>query len=384
MGQDGEGAAAGAPSQPRKRSAIERPEIACKVLAFVSVKDVRRITMVSTLSREQALARLKQLPDPSWYLGLGRPQQGEYFTAEMQTGDVWSRKYEESIVVWDADGGALLFRRTGAAATPYCACCCEPIAGMRHSANCCSSTLCDNCWHHNFHSTRNAENCGGINGFGGLGWCSCYEKPHERDLCVVCGGTVPKYPFRSAENIAAIRRQADKGNRAAMRRLGSLYYHGSGVARDWATAGSWFARAADLGSADAQHLAGSVFSQPFARPRDGYRGAKYYAMAAAQHYHGMVDLAEHYHYRRGHLPDHDADKAYREAVRLYKLAIELENTDGRENAFIGLGRCYIEGLGVDVDRGEAERLFRIAAVEYHAPGELERHGFEVPPEAYDY
>ena len=94
MGQDAEDAAAGAPSQPPKRSAIERPEIACKVLAYVSVKDVRRITMVSTLAREQALARLKQLPDPSWNLGQGVPQQGEYFTAEMQTGDVWSRKYE--------------------------------------------------------------------------------------------------------------------------------------------------------------------------------------------------------------------------------------------------------------------------------------------------
>ena len=107
-------------------------------------------------------------------------------------------------------------------------------------------------------------------------------------------------------------------------------------------------------------------------------------MAAAQHLSGMVELAEYYHYRKGGLPDHDADKAYREAVRLYKLAIELENTDGRENAFIGLGLCYIEGLGVDVDRSEAERLFRIAAIEYEEPGELKRHGFEVPPEAYDY
>ena len=322
MGQDGEGAAA----QPPKRSAIERPEIACKVLAFVSIKDVRRITMVSTLSREQALARLKQLPDPSWNLGRGVPQQGEYFTAEMQTGDVWSRKYEESIVVWDADGGVLLFRRTGAAATQYCACCCEPLRSMTDYVNCCHSTLCDNCSHHCFHSNRSTENCTGFMAFGdGSGWCSCDEKPHERDLCVVCGGTVPHLDY--VAEMAMLRRLADGGNREAMFRLGKKYYHRSTVHNesDWDVAGSWFARAADLGSAEAQHLAGSVLSQPFTSPRDGYRGAKYLAMAAAQSYMGMVDLAEHYHYRRGHLPVHDADKAYREAVRLYKLAIELGN-----------------------------------------------------------
>ena len=159
----------------------------------------------------------------------------------------------------------------------------------------------------------------------GSGWCSCDEKPHERDLCVVCGGTVPHLDY--VAEMAMLRRLADGGNREAMFRLGKKYYHRSTVHNesDWDVAGSWFARAADLGSAEAQHLAGSVLSQPFTSPRDGYRGAKYLAMAAAQSYMGMVDLAEHYHYRRGHLPVHDADKAYREAVRLYKLAIELGN-----------------------------------------------------------
>ena len=75
---------------------------------------------------------------------------------------------------------------------------------------------------------------------------------------------------------------AEEGHAPAQTRLGELYRHGQGVARDHDEALSWFRKAADQGDADAQGILGDMFYSGEGVPRDDGKAARWYHQAADQ------------------------------------------------------------------------------------------------------
>ena len=113
--------------------------------------------------------------------------------------------------------------------------------------------------------------------------------------------------------------------------------------------------------------------------------ADYMALASAQHLPRAIrNLGRMYF--EGDIPTPDAETRYAEAVRLFKLDIQL--AQGSEtNSYLLLGRCYLRGLGVPVNRDYAERLWQHAVIDWEDPEareELEDAGMDVPSTVVDY
>ena len=94
----------------------------------------------------------------------------------------------------------------------------------------------------------------------------------------------------------------------------------------------------------------------------------------------MSHLGSMYLFRQ--IPAPDDQTSYREAVRLFKLDIDLW---GHAEAYLNLGKCHEWGTGVPVDDSEARRLWTYVAIEYDGEDEaddareqLGRRGWPVP------
>ena len=110
-------------------------------------------------------------------------------------------------------------------------------------------------------------------------------------------------------------------NAIAQNTLGTLYYQGVSVPRDYALAVKWFTRAADHGLAEAQHNLGILYSKGLGVKRD-YRQA---------------------------------------ATWLYKASKQ-----GQAKAMYNLAIMYLQGMGVNKDPDKAAILLRKAAKKDHA------------------
>ena len=63
----------------------------------------------------------------------------------------------------------------------------------------------------------------------------------------------------SRGDFATARMAADQGVAKAQNNLGNMYYHGLGVAQDYAKAAKWYRKAADQGHANAQFNLGGMY-----------------------------------------------------------------------------------------------------------------------------
>jgi hypothetical protein len=117
---------------------------------------------------------------------------------------------------------------------------------------------------------------------------------------------------------AACRALAEQGNAESQFKLGSMYYHGRGVSKDYTEAARWFTKAAEQGDAKAQDGLGFTYLQGQGVTRD-----------------------------------------YTEAARWYKKSAE----QGYAKSEYDLGYMYYHGYGVPQDRTEANRLLRQAAAQ---------------------
>ena len=338
-----------------------------EILAHLGVKVVRQFRLVSRSAREQVTVRIKRLPDKSWRLGPGDPrsQDTTYFSREEQVDEEWLKRYEDSIVLWDASGGACLYPQTKAAWEPHCQVCLRSGPHGLNTMDCCSALVC--------------RNCGGS---------SCQR-------CLWCGGpTKASYLLKPDEvqhRLELLRQRAAKGTPNAQFQLGLAYYYGfhsSGVEKCHETALHWFERAARQGNVDGQYFAASVLGGLRGAPdelEDHRRKSEFLAMCAAQRPRGfsggaMSHLGSMYLFRQ--IPAPDDQTSYREAVRLFKLDIDLW---GHAEAYLNLGKCYEWGTGVPVDDSEACRLWTYVAKTFDGEEEaddareqLERRGWPVP------
>ncbi len=73
-----------------------------------------------------------------------------------------------------------------------------------------------------------------------------------------------------------IRARAEQGEVAAQTALGTLYYVGAGVPRDFAQALHWYERAALAGDLHAQRNLGSMFQHGAGTPKDDFRAFGWY------------------------------------------------------------------------------------------------------------
>ena len=338
-----------------------------EILAHLGVKSVRQFRLVSRSAREQVTVRIKRLPDKSWRLGHGDPrsQDTTYFSREEQVGEEWLKRYEDSIVLWDASGGARLYPQTKAAWEPHCQVCLQSGPHGLKSMDCCSALVCRNC-----------------------GESECQR-------CLWCGTPTKAYyllkPDEVQHRLELLRQRAAKGTPNAEFQLGQAYYYGfdsSGVQECKKTALHWFERAARQGNVDGQYFAASVLGGLRGAPdelEDHRRKSEFLAMCAAQRPRGFSGLAMTHlgsMYLFHQIPAPDDQTSYREAVRLFKLDIDLW---GHAEAYLNLGKCYEWGYGVPVDDSEARRLWTYVAIEFDGEDEaddareqLERRGWPVP------
>ena len=332
-----------------------------EILRQLGIKYLRRFSFVNRYALTRVRARIARLPDPDWRLGFGdrRSQATVYYRREEQTGAAWLKRYEESIVLWDAAGGACCFPRTAAAARAKwrCQVCIGPMPAIGHldhaTVMCCGSVMCGKC-------RRGSANC------------------------PVCGSNLPRrrgHPTATESQLLReqLHEHATKGSASAQYQLGGDYAFGIGGDRDIPAALLWNERAARQGHAGAQFSMARYLDGLRPAFKDLPRRAEYLAMATAQHISHFAAIEElGTMYFDGEIPTPDAETRYKEAVRLFKFDIE---TRSALYSYTQLGRCYLRGLGVPANRDEAERLWRHAVItnnDEEACEELERNGMEVP------
>ena len=81
-------------------------------------------------------------------------------------------------------------------------------------------------------------------------------------------------------SVEQIKKAADEGGADAQFKLGSMYYNGEGVAKDYTASVKWFHEAARQGHAKAQFKLGQMFQQGQGVPQDYGRAHKWFNLAA--------------------------------------------------------------------------------------------------------
>lgn len=186
---------------------------------------------------------------------------------------------------------------------------------------------------------------------------------------------------------------ADRGNSAAEYNMGKFYDKGIGCTPDARQAFEWYLKAAEHGNADAMQIVGSRYYLGRGVSKDLKKAYEWCAKAAEIGYPAsLCALADFYFYGEG--VQRDVDKAlslYKQAmekgnpdaivklgmcyfrgdmregssvVRSYAKAIEYFRAAAEQKspmALFNLAACYHDGLGVEIDRTEAAKLFAEAA-----------------------
>jgi hypothetical protein len=164
-----------------------------------------------------------------------------------------------------------------------------------------------------------------------------------------------------AEDARTVRPSAEHGDAKAETRLGTMYYYGEGVSRDYSEALRWFRRAADRGAARAQYDVGLMYDLGKGVPQDNAEELRWYRKAADQgEANAECSLGSMTYHGRGVQQDAAV------AAHLYRRAAD----QGLARAEYDLGYLYYYGQGVTEDRAEADRLYRKAADQGDANAQL--------------
>jgi TPR repeat protein len=200
-------------------------------------------------------------------------------------------------------------------------------------------------------------------------------------LVAICVAAVLWPPYQArvrqrklAEAARLCRASAERGDTGAQYSLGSVYYYGKGVPRDYAEAARWYRKSAEQGAAKGQYALGFCYFHGYGVPRDRAEAGRWYRKAAGQGYRmAQCELANMYY--SGEAVPQD----YAEALRLYHGAAEQGDAEAQR----ALGSIYSWGQGAPQNYAEAIRWFRKAAeqgdaVSQAALGHAYRLGLGVP------
>ncbi|PKA64873.1 F-box protein [Apostasia shenzhenica] len=148
--------------------------------------------------------------------------------------------------------------------------------------------------------------------------------------------------------------QAQKGNAAAMYRIGVFYYYGlRGVRRDHNKALYWFSKAVEKGEPRAMELLGEIYARGAGVERNYSKALEWLTLASKQqHYSAYNGLG--YLYVKGYGVD---KKNLTKAREYFEKAAENKEHGGHYN----LGVLYLKGIGVKKDITTACKYFLTAA-----------------------
>lgn len=156
---------------------------------------------------------------------------------------------------------------------------------------------------------------------------------------------------------------ADSGNPAAQNGVGTIYYDGDGVPRDYAAAVAWFQKAADQGNVGAQYDLGYAFKEGHGVKHDYAMAVHWFRKAADQ---GQVDaqyqLGELYGDGDGVTESHFLSD-FALAAEWYRKAADAGHALAQEN----LGIQFAIGVGVPKDNVAAYKWFSLAATHAQTP-----------------
>lgn len=183
--------------------------------------------------------------------------------------------------------------------------------------------------------------------------------------CVLVGAAVtyfvvtrePSQPPTEVEvvpNLEEARAQAERGDAAAQKTLGTIYAKGQGVKQSYAEAAKWYRLAADQGYAEAQVALAELCEAGQGVPFDASEAVKWYRQAAEQ-----GNVTAQYCLAVLYLTGKGVAQSKPEAVKWYRKAAE----QGEPLAQYNLGMRHKEGDGVPVDLPEAYKWLSLAAAQ---------------------
>jgi Sel1 repeat len=173
-------------------------------------------------------------------------------------------------------------------------------------------------------------------------------------VAVICGAAITwlVHERKLKEAASVCRASAEQGDAKAQYRLGSLYYDGQGVPKDYAEALRWYRKSADQGDAGGQNGLGFLYFHGQGVPQDDAEAVSWWQKAADQGYaKAQYSLGNMYYH--GYGITHDNTKA----ALWYRKAAE----QGYALAESGIGFMEYYGYGVPKDRADSDRWFHKAA-----------------------
>jgi TPR repeat protein len=154
------------------------------------------------------------------------------------------------------------------------------------------------------------------------------------------------------ELFEAAKPQAENGDVIAQYVLGTLYFHGRGVAQDYSEGAKWFRKAAEQGNAKAEYAIGFCYHFGEGVETNYAEAVKWYRKAADHN-----DAMAQYHLGFCYANSQGVEKDYAEAAIWWRKAAE----QGIASAQRDLGVCYTRGDGVIKDAVEAAKWYSRAA-----------------------
>jgi hypothetical protein len=158
----------------------------------------------------------------------------------------------------------------------------------------------------------------------------------------------------------ATRVRAERGDAAAQRDLGKMYYFGKGVSQDYSNAVVWFRKAADQGDARAQYDVGDLYFRGIVVPRS-YADAVNWTQKAADQGYARAESGLAYMYSNGA----GVPQSYTDAIKWYRKAADQGDVGSQK----ALGYMYLHGQGVPQDYTESARWIQKAADQGDAEAE---------------
>lgn len=140
---------------------------------------------------------------------------------------------------------------------------------------------------------------------------------------------------------------AIKGHKESARKLGLQYLIGEKIPYSISKAIKYLTISADKGDADSQYFLGAVLIKGDSVPQDTIRGLHYMKLAADQSQKNALEYYADWNYVVSDINS---------AIHYWEKGVAINSTHCMNN----LGRCYIEGIGKEVDYSKGFRLFENA------------------------
>ncbi|XP_002989053.2 ERAD-associated E3 ubiquitin-protein ligase component HRD3A [Selaginella moellendorffii] len=166
--------------------------------------------------------------------------------------------------------------------------------------------------------------------------------------------SLKKFRGEEDDDFQFLEYQAQKGNSAAMHKIGVIYYYGlRGIPRDHIRALSWFTKSVEKGDSASLEFLGEIYARGFGVERNYTKAYDYFKKAIREKrfsaYNGIGYL-----YFIGQGVD---KKNMTKAKEFYKRAADHNDPNG----FYNLGVIYLKGAGVKKSIKMASRYLILAA-----------------------